>query len=73
MKPQTILGIVLIVLGIVVLAYPSFTTTKRERVLDVGPFKVDADVEKTHVIHPIIPWAMIAGGGGLVAMGMRKK
>lgn len=73
MKPQSIFGIVLILLGIVVLAYPGFTTTKRERVLDLGPLKVDADVQQTHYIHPILPWAMIIGGGGLVALGMGRK
>ena len=39
MKPVTILGIVLIIIGIVALAYQGITYTKKEKVLDLGPIE----------------------------------
>ena len=48
MKPAGIVGIILIIIGIVALAYGGFTYTKREKVLDLGP--IQATAEKEHTI-----------------------
>jgi len=55
------LGVVLIVLGIVALAYGGITYTKHEKVIDAGPFHASVD-EKKHV--PLPP---VAGAIALVA------
>ena len=39
MKPGTIIGIILIVLGVVGFALGGFSFTQREKVLDVGPIE----------------------------------
>ncbi len=39
MKPAGIIGIILIVIGIIALAYGGITYTKREKVLDLGPIQ----------------------------------
>ena len=41
MKPATIVGIILIALGIVAFAYGGFSYTKREKVLDLRPNSSD--------------------------------
>ena len=52
MKPITIAGVVLIVLGLAALAYQGVTYTTHETVLDVGPVHATTDRQKT---LPILP------------------
>jgi len=69
MKPAGILGIILIVIGIVALAYGGFTYTKREKVVDLGPLQVSADREKTIPLPPILGALCLVGGIVLVVVG----
>ena len=55
------LGVVLIVLGIVGLAYGGFTWTSREKVVDLGPLEVTQNKTRSLPVPPI------AGGIALVA------
>lgn len=72
MKSATLLGIVLIVLGALALAYQGFTYTTREKVVDLGPLKITADKEKTIPLPPILGALALAGGIVLVFVGVRK-
>jgi hypothetical protein len=65
-------GIVLIVLGVLALAYQGFTYTTRETVIDIGPIKATADRERTFPLPPIIGIVAIAGGVALMFGGSRK-
>ena len=69
MRPAGILGIILILIGIVALAYGGFTYTKREKVVDLGPLKVSADREKTIPLPPILGALCLVGGVVLVVAG----
>ena len=55
-------AILLIVLGVVALAYQGFTYTTREKVVDAGPIQISADKEKTVPIPPIIGGVALAAG-----------
>jgi drug/metabolite transporter (DMT)-like permease len=76
MKPATIVGILLIIVGVVALAYGgfNFTTHEQKRVVDLGPLKVDANVEKEHsvALPPILGISALAGGIVLVVVGSKK-
>ena len=72
MKPATIIGIILILVGVVALAYGGFSYTKREKVIDAGPLQVSADREKTVPFPPILGGLCLAGGIVLVIVGSRK-
>jgi uncharacterized membrane protein len=72
MKPATLIGIVLIVLGVVALAWQGITYTTTERVIDLGPLKVDAKKEKTIPLSPMLGGLALVGGVVLVAVGARK-
>jgi uncharacterized membrane protein len=76
MKPATIVGILLIILGVVALAYQGFTYTTREnkKVVDLGPLQVNATVEKEHSVPlpPILGIAALVGGVALVIVGNKQ-
>ena len=62
MKPLTLAGVVLLVLGLAALAYQGFSYTTRETVLEVGPIHATAETEKTVDIPPIAGVAAVAAG-----------
>lgn len=72
MKPAGIIGIILIAIGIIALAYGGFTYTKREKVIDAGPLQVSADKEKTVPLPPILGGLCLVGGIVLVLAGNKK-
>ena len=72
MKPAGIVGIVLIIIGIVALAYGGFSYTTREKVIDAGPLQVSADKEKTVPFPPILGGICLVGGIVLVLAGNRR-
>ncbi|MGH7323681.1 MAG: DUF3185 domain-containing protein [Candidatus Rokuibacteriota bacterium] len=71
MKPVVVIGIILVVLGLVALAYQGITYTTREKVVDVGPLKVEAKQERTIPLPPVAGAAAIAAGLILVFLGRR--
>jgi len=72
MKPAGIVGIILIVIGIVALAYGGFTYTKREKVIDAGPLQVSADRERTIPFPPMLGGICLVGGIVLVLVGNKR-
>jgi hypothetical protein len=60
MRPLIMIGLILVVLGAVALAVPSFTYFTTERAADFGFFKVDISRPHTIILNPI------AGGAALV-------
>ena len=72
MKPGTIIGIILIVLGVAGFALGGFSFTKKEKVLDVGPIEATADDKKTVGIPPLLAGLALVGGVVLVAVSARR-
>lgn len=72
MKPAFFVGIALIILGVVALAYQGITYTTREKVIDLGPIHASAEREKTIPLPPVIGVVTLVGGIILVAVGSRK-
>lgn len=68
-----VLGIILIVFGIVALAYGGFTYTKREKVLDVGPLQASVDHKKTVPLSPMAGGIALVAGLALVFVGARQR
>jgi hypothetical protein len=71
-KPVTLVGIALIILGVLALAYQGITYTTREKVIDLGPLKSSVDKEKNIQLPPIVGVLALAGGVALVIVGARK-
>ena len=72
MKALTIVGIILIALGVVALAYQGISYTTTEKVVDIGPLKVEAQKEKTIPLPPILGGLALAGGIVLVVVSARE-
>ena len=68
-----IVGIVLIVIGIIALAYGGITYTTREKVLDIGPIEATAERQKTIPMPPVLGGLALAGGVALLIVASKRK
>jgi uncharacterized membrane protein YidH (DUF202 family) len=73
MRLGTLVGLVLIVLGVVGLAVGGFSFTRKEKVLDLGPIEATADKKESVAIPPVIGALAIAAGVVLVATTVRRR
>jgi hypothetical protein len=71
MRPLAMIGIIFIVIGIVALAYQGVTYTTKEKVVDLGPLKVEAKREKTIPLPPLLGVLAIGAGIVMVVAGAR--
>jgi hypothetical protein len=71
MRPTTLIGLLFIVLGVVALAFQSFTFFTHERVAEAGPFAIDVAKPHTIVLHPVVGIVALAAGVVLVLSGRR--
>ena len=73
MKPITLIGIVLLVLGVLSLAYQGINYTRERNVVDLGPLQVTTETRERIPLPPILGGLALAGGVALLAMGARAK
>jgi hypothetical protein len=73
MKAATIIGILLIVLGIIGYATGglSFTHTKKD--VDLGPVQISHKTQDTLPLSPVLSTISLVAGLGLVVVGARSK
>lgn len=68
-----ILGIILIVVGILTLALPYVTFTKKEKVIDIGPIEAVAEKQENIPVSPIIGIVVLVAGAGIVIASVARK
>jgi len=73
MKPITVVGLVLIVVGLVALVYQGITYTSHETVIDIGPLHATAHRQKTLPLPPVLGIAAVASGVALLIVGLRTR
>jgi uncharacterized membrane protein len=71
MKTASIVGIVLIVLGVIALAYQGITYTTQKKVLDIGPIQATKEEHKTIPLPPIVGGMALVGGVVLLIAGSK--
>lgn len=71
MKPATIIGLLLVVLGIVGFAVGGFSFTHEKRDVQLGPVEIGHKSTQTVPIPPLLSAAALVGGIGLVVLGVR--
>ncbi len=72
MRPISLVGVVLIVLGLVGLVYQRITYTKRDTIVDIGPIHATAEREHTVPLPPIVGIVSVAAGVVLLVAGRRR-
>jgi hypothetical protein len=72
MKTYTLIGIILIVIGIIAFTYQGITYTTKEKVVDIGPIQMTADKTKTIPLPPILGGFALVGGIVLLVAGGKK-
>ena len=73
MKPIVLIGIVLVVLGALALAYQGISYTRTEKLLDVGPIHATKETQKRIPLPPILGGIALIGGVVLLVAGARQK
>jgi hypothetical protein len=73
MKPATIIGILLIVLGIIGYATGGLSFTHEKKVLDAGSVQISHKTQDTLPLSPIFSTVSLIAGIALVVVGTRAK
>jgi hypothetical protein len=72
MKTTALLGLILVVLGALALAYQGITYTTHKKVLDIGPIQATETEHKTIPLPPILGGIALVGGIVLLVAGSKK-
>ena len=73
MKPITLVGIALLVLGTLALAYQGINYTRTEKIFDMGPIHATQETHEWIPLPPILGGIALLSGGVLLALGARRK
>ena len=68
-----IVGVVLIVIGVIALAYGGITYTRREKVIDIGPIEATAERRETIPLPPVLGALALVGGIALMIAGSKRR
>ena len=72
MKPIILVGILLIAIGLLSLAFQGFSYTTEEKILDIGPIEATTETKKRVPIPPLVGGLALLSGVVLLVMGSRK-
>lgn len=73
MKAATVIGIILIIVGVVGFALGGFSFTHEKKDVDMGPIQISHQQKKTVPIPPVLSLISLVAGVGLVVVGARSK
>lgn len=73
MKSASIIGFLLIILGVIGFAAGGISFTHQKKDVDLGPLQVSHEQKETVPISPILSTIALVAGAGLVVMGARAK
>jgi len=71
MKSSSIVGILLIIIGILALAYQGITYTTQKKVLDIGPIQATKEEHRTIPLPPIVGGIAMVGGIAVLIAGSK--
>jgi uncharacterized membrane protein HdeD (DUF308 family) len=72
MKMTAVVGVILIILGVIALAYQGITYTTQKKVLDIGPIQATKEEHKTIPLPPILGAVALLGGVVMVVAAGKK-
>ena len=68
-----IAAIILIIVGVIALAYGGISYTREKKVIDIGPIEATAKTRETIPLPPILGVAAIAGGVVMLLVRSRRR
>ena len=71
MKPVAVLAIILIIIGVIALAYGDFSFTTREKVAEIGPLKIEKNKTRSVPLSPVLGVLALVGGVALLVVARR--
>ena len=72
MKINTVIGLLLIALGIAAFTFQGITQTTREKVVDLGPIQVTTEKSRRIPLPPIVGGIALVGGIVLLIVSTKK-
>jgi hypothetical protein len=72
MKVASLVGILLVIVGVIGLAYGGITYTHREKVIDVGPIQATRETHDRIPLPPIVGGLSLAAGIVLLVAGAKR-
>ena len=72
MKRNTSIGLVLVGLGAVALAYQGITYTTREKAIDLGPVQVTRERTRRIPLPPVVGAVALVGGIAFLVVGNKR-
>jgi hypothetical protein len=72
MKTLSVVGLILIVLGIISLAYQGINYTTHKKIVDIGPIQASTTEHKTIPLPPILGGLALVGGIVLLVAGRKE-
>jgi hypothetical protein len=73
MKPLIVIGLILVLLGGLFLAYQGFTYVTHEKVIDAGPVQVTAEKQNFVYLPPILGAVTLGAGVVLMLIGATRR
>jgi uncharacterized membrane protein YidH (DUF202 family) len=73
MRPTTIVGVLLIILGVAMLATGGYSYQKSDKVLDAGPLQASVTHDKRVSIPPVVSGIVLAAGVALMFVGSKQR
>jgi uncharacterized membrane protein HdeD (DUF308 family) len=73
MSGRTIIGVALLILGIIALAYQGFTYTVPKKAVDLGPIQVARQERHTVPLPPILGALALIGGIAVLVLDRSSK
>lgn len=73
MSGKSFLGIALLVLGVLAIAYQGFSYTVPKKAVDIGPLQVTKDERHTVPLPPILGALALIGGIAILMMDRRDR
>ena len=73
MKSNSLVGILLVVLGALALAYQGISYNRHEDVVNLGPLQVTTETHQRLPVPPILGGLALTGGIALLVVGARKR
>jgi hypothetical protein len=71
MKTSPMIGLILVMFGVLALAYQGITYTTHKKVLDIGPIQATETEHKTIPLPPIVGGIALIGGIVLLVSGSK--